>query len=218
METNTQSKRYGTILASVLILVILAAGTFLSTEQFYTKFSTQGTPQHYDALQKTSRGKYTVNELNNIHKKNEDKDRDLPITDVLFEGSNNDKVSSGDGEDQISIGKVVEESISNDDEVDENEVSNDETDDDLYSIAKHIVDADDDNIYDMALERIHESIQKNNTSATTIPNSPACHPHFNLALPNNRWSNSTGYTFIIREKQLDQPFINISERLQISMV
>ena len=200
METNTRNKQYGTILASVLILVILAAGTFLSTEQFYTKFSTQGTPQHYDALQQTGRGNYTVNtQLNNIHEKNIDKDKDLPITDVLFGGSNNDKVSSGDGEDEISIGKVIEESISNDsdyDEVDENEVSNDETDDDLYSIAKHIVDADDDNIYDMALERIHESIQKNNTSATTIPNSPACHPHFNLALPNNKWSNTTKFNRI----------------------
>ena len=226
METNTRNKQYGTILASVLILVILAIATFLSTEQFYTKFSTQGTPQHYDALQKTSRGKYTVN----IHKKNEDKDRDvpitdelfegannhldthvddaknedkerdLPITDELFEGSNNDNdVSSGDGEDEISIGKVIEKSMSNDsdyDEVDENEVSNDATDDDLYSIAKHISEADDDNIYDKVLESIHESIQKNNTSATTIPNSPACHPHFNLALPNNKWSNTTKFNRI----------------------
>ena len=96
METNTRSKRYGTILASVLIVGILAVGTFLSTEQFYTQVvSTQ-----QDALQTTSRGgKYTVNEMNNTHKKSEDKDRDLPITDVLFEGSNNDnEVSSGDGE------------------------------------------------------------------------------------------------------------------------
>jgi len=196
METNTQSKRYGTILASVLIVGILAAGTFLSTEQFYSQVSTQ-----QDALQKTTSrgGNYAVNQLNNIHKKNEDKDRDLPTTDVLFEGSNNK-----DGGDQISIGKeVIEESISNDnneqisyDEADENEVSNDETDDDLYSIAKNIADTDDDNIYDKVLERIHESIKKNNTSAATLPNSPVCHPHFNLALPNNKWSNTTKFNRI----------------------
>ena len=199
METNTQSKRYGTILASVLIVGILAAGTFLSTEQFYSQVvSTQ-----QDVLQKTSSrgGNYTVNELNNIHKKNEDKDRDLPITDVLFEGSNynDNEVSIGDGEDQIIIGKVVEESMSNDsdDEVDDNEVDDEnETDDDLYPIAKHIADADDDSIYDKVLERIHESIQKNNTSAATIPISPACHPHFNLALPNNKWSNTTKFNRI----------------------
>lgn len=229
METNTQNKRYGTILASVLIVGILGVGTFLSTEQFYTQVSTQ-----QDALLKTrSRGdKYTVNQLNNTLKKNEDKDKDLPITDELFEGANNqsdahvddaknedkdrdlpitnelfegsnngNEVSSGDGEDQISIDKVIKQSISSDndeqishDEADENEVS--ETDDDLYSIAKHIADADDDNIYDKVLERIHESIQTNNTSSVTLPISPACHPHFNLALPNNKWSNTTKFNRI----------------------
>jgi len=141
-----------------------------------------------------------VNELDNIHKKNEDKDRDLPITDELFEGPNNDKeVSSGNGEDQISIGKIIEESIilnDSDDEVDDNEVDDEnETDDDLYSIAKNIADTDDDNIYDKILERIHETIQRNSTS-TAIPVSPACHPHFNLALPNNKWSNTTKFNRI----------------------
>ena len=90
METNTQNKRYGTILASVLLICILAVGTFLSTEQFYSQFSTQ-----QDALQKTSRGdKYTVNELNNTLKKNEDKDVDLPLTNELFEGSITDTQSN----------------------------------------------------------------------------------------------------------------------------
>jgi len=204
METNTQSKRYGTILASVLTVGILAAGTFLSTEQFYSQVSTQ-----QDALQKTSsRGdNYTVNRRNNIHKKNEDKDRDLPITDKLFEGSNKhpdthvDDTKNEDKDKDLPITDELfeEQSISSDnnEQTSYDEVLDDETDDDLYSIAKNIADADDDNIYyDKVLERIHESIKKNNTSAATLPNSPVCHPHFNLALPNNKWSNTTKFNKI----------------------
>ncbi|KAL7526184.1 hypothetical protein ACHAWF_001667 [Thalassiosira exigua] len=42
-------------------------------------------------------------------------------------------------------------------------------------------------------ESIATMIERSINSTDSAPVSPVCHPHFNLALPNNRWSNTTKF-------------------------
>lgn len=268
---NNRVQRHGPVLASVLIIGILAAAAFLSTERFYYKVNSATS---YESLLETvnvvaSKPNYLrvqeedsfeeddvdprdlpiANELfegaNDGNVNDDDDTRHLPIANELFEGANNsdpdeyvgdandDDVNNtpivhenprdnlpeanelfeggiNEGEERVSIGKVYENnSISIDyQSVDhEDETTDDDDDDDVYyNIAKDIADADDDGIYDKISERISSILGKNENdqirstlgggNGTTNMISPACHPHFNLALPNNKWNNSTKFSRI----------------------
>ena len=109
------SSRSPTNTTSILIIGILAIGTFLSTKQFYTEFSSTTPDLANDQLlqtvdtssSKSSRGgnSTTSNHLR-IQKDVDDDIKDLPIAEELFEGAND---NTDDGEKIISIAKNEDE-------------------------------------------------------------------------------------------------------------
>ena len=70
------------------------------------------------------------------------------------------------------------------------------SDDAFYEIGKAMLEADDDQLLNKLTSRIESSTLGNDeqhimTEAAVV--SPACNPHFNLALPNNQWNNTTKF-------------------------
>ena len=107
-----QQRQYTTILTSILIIGLLAIGTFLSTRQFYTELSTptrtievtNNLLQTVDtASSKSSIGgnSTTPNHLR-VQQKDDNDAKHLPITEELFEGAND---NNDEGDKIISIAK-----------------------------------------------------------------------------------------------------------------
>ena len=120
-----------------------------------------------------------------------------------------ERYTSGDKESKLRVHRKGE-SIVRKDKIDESSIDHDDDDkieeeyddDGLYEMEEsfNAQDADNDNELDMdtlsslPTEKLPSlrNITDNLRAAASLP-SPACHPHFNLALPNNRWSKTTKF-------------------------
>eukprot|EP00579_Thalassiosira_antarctica_P030373 CAMPEP_0202029498 /NCGR_PEP_ID=MMETSP0905-20130828/64010_1 /ASSEMBLY_ACC=CAM_ASM_000554 /TAXON_ID=420261 /ORGANISM="Thalassiosira antarctica, Strain CCMP982" /LENGTH=500 /DNA_ID=CAMNT_0048593261 /DNA_START=20 /DNA_END=1522 /DNA_ORIENTATION=- len=136
--------------------------------------------------------------------------RDLPLAQELFEGANdsdNGPMENLNGDDQIShaddeiSGESHESkrnessSLSQDAAGVDGESDDDETDVNVDDVYYEIDKGDDDRILGNLSSQI-KNILRNNTKIidkNDITESPACNPHFHLALPNNQWNNATKF-------------------------
>ena len=109
--TQRQQRQYTTILTSILIIGLLAIGTFLSTRQFYTELSTptrtiEVTTSLLQTADTSSKsiigGNSTIPNHLRVQQNVDDDAKHLPITEELFEGAND---NNNDGEKVISIAK-----------------------------------------------------------------------------------------------------------------
>jgi len=150
----------------------------------------------------------TKYQLWQLRSHDESKKRSVIVSDFALSREHNpsDGGQSGDDDDDYHVGRVDDEimesyprdegEMASMDEFDDR-VDNDFDDDvgDFEDIAKAILDSDDDHVLVDLTSPIGHSIQRpaNNIFNGTSAASPACHPHFNLALNNNRWNSKTKF-------------------------
>lgn len=194
-RTTSAKQRQG-IFASALLLIVLAISTFFSTksESFRLRTSFTDVSSNYVPLVKS----LTLPVANNDNVNNGN-GRVVKDDAVSSNGNGNSRHSLANAEDDDVAVEEEDSNTTNDDDDDDNHMA------EFYEqIVEQAVD--DDFVVNDVSSRIKSILEETSSSTGSSSNqkveangiksssaSPACHPHFNVALPKHKWNNTTKF-------------------------
>mmetsp|Transcript_555 Transcript_555/g.1171 ORF Transcript_555/g.1171 Transcript_555/m.1171 type:complete len:492 (+) Transcript_555:64-1539(+) len=206
MSASKKPRCLGLLASAILLVILLVIATFFLTEHASWQLRSMN-ENRYETLVKSVPLAYhsTVS----LRSKSKNQIDDYGVRSSVDHGdglkNDSDDVFDGDLDKDDEIIRKMEHEISGNILDEEYELDSDGGDDDAYDYDDNGHDDDDDDVDDgndnaendyEGDNQILARLFKNNS--TNINNeekaaSPACHPHFKLALPNNQWNDKTKF-------------------------